>query len=39
MRDEQFGVRPNHSTSLHMARLVEKITSNFGEEANKRNLP
>jgi hypothetical protein len=30
MRDEQFGIRPKHSTSLQLARLVERITRNFG---------
>ena len=32
MRDEQFGFRPGHGTSLHLARLVEKIHRNFGEK-------
>jgi hypothetical protein len=30
MREEQFGFRPNHSTSLQLVHLVERITSNFG---------
>jgi hypothetical protein len=32
MRDEQFGFRPKYSTSLQLARLVERITRNFGEK-------
>jgi hypothetical protein len=31
LRDEQFGFRPKHSTSLQLARLVERVTRNFGE--------
>jgi hypothetical protein len=31
LRDEQFGFRPKHSTSLQLAHL-ERITRNFGEK-------
>jgi hypothetical protein len=31
LRDEQLEFRPRHSTSLQLARLVERITRNFGE--------
>jgi hypothetical protein len=32
MRYEHFGFRPKHSTSLQLARLVERIVRNFGEK-------
>jgi hypothetical protein len=32
MRDEHFGFKPRHSTSLQPARLVERITRNLGEK-------
>jgi hypothetical protein len=32
MWNEQFGFRPRHRTSLHIASLVERITSKFGEK-------
>jgi hypothetical protein len=32
MRDEEFGLRSKHSTSLRVARLVERITCKFDEK-------
>jgi len=32
LRNEQFGFRPRQSNSLQLARLVERITRNFGEK-------
>jgi hypothetical protein len=31
LRDEQFGVRPRHSTTLQLARIVERVNRNFDE--------
>jgi hypothetical protein len=31
LRDEQFGFRPRHSTTLQMSRLVERVNRNFDE--------
>ena len=30
MRDEKFGFRPKHSTSLQLARYFERMTRSFG---------
>ena len=35
LRDDQFGFGPRHSTSLQLARLVERITRNLGENRLK----
>ena len=35
MRDEQFGFRPGHSTSLELARFVKRITRNVGDKRLK----
>jgi len=32
MRDEKFGFRPRHSTSLQLAHLVERNRRTFGEK-------
>jgi hypothetical protein len=32
LSDEQFGFRPRYSTSLQLARLVERLTRNFDEQ-------
>ena len=35
MRDEHFGYIPRNSTSFQLARIVERITKNFGEKRLK----
>ena len=32
LRDEQFGFRPKHSSAPQLARLVEKVSRNFGKK-------
>jgi hypothetical protein len=32
LRDKQFGFRPKHSTTIQLARVVERVTRNFGEK-------
>jgi hypothetical protein len=32
LRDGQFEFRPEHSTSLQVARIVERLTTNFGRK-------
>jgi hypothetical protein len=32
LRDEYFGLRPKHSTTLQLVRLVKRVTRNFGEK-------
>ena len=32
LRGEQFGFGPKHSTALQLARLVERVSRNFGEK-------
>ena len=32
LRDEQLGFRPKHSTALQLARLVERVSRNFGQK-------
>jgi hypothetical protein len=31
LRDEQFGFRPKHSTTLQLARFVERVNRNFDQ--------
>jgi hypothetical protein len=31
LRNDNFGFRPKHSKSLHLARLVERVSRNFDE--------
>ena len=39
LRDEQFGFRPKHSTTLQLARIVERVSRNFDEKTDELSFP